>query len=89
MTSWQQQFIPNFAELAKSLYKFKRKIIKFVRAFVTQDSYEKLKQELMKAPLLAKPVEVKQLELFTDASSVGLGACWLRFEKESHVHHEL
>lgn len=63
MTNWYEQFIPNFADLVQTLYQIKRKRVKYVWISEAQKSYEKLKQELMKAPVLAIPVEDEKFEL--------------------------
>lgn len=74
MTSWYQHYIPNFAELAEPLYELKRKREKFVSISETQESYKKWKQELTRALVDPIPVEDVDIELFTDASLIGLGA---------------
>lgn len=41
---------------------------------VAKEAYEKLKNALMEAPMLAISNDNAQFEIYTDASAVGLGA---------------
>lgn len=74
MAAWYQQFIPSYADLAEPLYQFKRKQVNFVCTLAAQEAYAKLKHALTIALVLAIPKEYEQYELYTDTSTVGLGA---------------
>lgn len=74
MTSWYHKYIPNYADLAETLYLLKRKRMKLVWASAAQEAYEKLKNALTKVPVLGISKENEQFEIYTDANAVGLRA---------------
>lgn len=72
MTVWYQQLIPNYADLSEPLYELKGKRLKFVWISVAQETYEKLKNTLTEALVLAISKETVQIKMSTDTSAVGL-----------------
>ncbi|GFV74291.1 retrovirus-related Pol polyprotein from transposon opus [Trichonephila clavipes] len=73
MSQWYKKFIKNYADVCEPLYNLKRKLKKF---FVGQrhKAFNVVKAGIKKAPVLKLPYFKKPFELFTDASSKGVGA---------------
>ncbi|GFT17044.1 retrovirus-related Pol polyprotein from transposon 17.6 [Trichonephila clavipes] len=67
MTQWYGKFIKNYADLCEPLYQLKRK---FSWSEETQVAFESITE----APVPRLPDFIKPFELFTDASSIGIGA---------------
>ncbi|GFU99202.1 retrovirus-related Pol polyprotein from transposon 17.6 [Trichonephila clavipes] len=74
MTQWYQKFIKNYTDLYKSLYQLERKLRTFSWLEETQVAFEAIKRAITEAPVLKVPDFNKPFELFTDASSIGIGA---------------
>ncbi|CAC5419628.1 unnamed protein product [Mytilus coruscus] len=72
--SFPGKFILKYADKAKSLYKVTEKNQKFVWTDDCQQSFEKLKNTLISAPILAYPTREDLFILDIDASNVGMGA---------------
>ncbi|GFX67879.1 retrovirus-related Pol polyprotein from transposon opus [Trichonephila clavipes] len=71
MSQWYAIFIKNYADLCKPLYNLKRKLQKFCWSIEAQKAFNAAKA---KAQVLKLPDYKKTFELFTDASSIGVGA---------------
>ncbi|GFX14445.1 retrovirus-related Pol polyprotein from transposon 297 [Trichonephila clavipes] len=71
---WYAKFINNYADLCESLYNLKRKLKKFCWLIETQITFDAVKVAITKAPVLKLPDFKNPFELFTDASSIGVGA---------------
>ncbi|GFU09181.1 retrovirus-related Pol polyprotein from transposon 297 [Trichonephila clavipes] len=74
MSQWYAQFIKNYADLCEPLYKIKRKLKKFIWSIEAQKAFDAVKEAITKAPVLKFPDFKKPFELFTAASSIGVGA---------------
>ena len=74
LASYYRRFIPNFAKVAGPLHGLTKKDVAFVWSPHCQTAFEKLKQLLTSAPLLAFPQFDRQFLLERDASGLGLGA---------------
>ncbi|GFW23549.1 retrovirus-related Pol polyprotein from transposon 17.6 [Trichonephila clavipes] len=74
MTQWYQKFIKNYIDICEPLYQLKRKFKKFSWSEETQVTFEAIKQVITEAPVLKLPDFNTPFELFTDASSIGIGA---------------
>ncbi|GFX22780.1 retrovirus-related Pol polyprotein from transposon 297 [Trichonephila clavipes] len=74
MSQWYAEFIKNYADLCKPLYNLKRKFKKFLWSIEAHKAFFAIKAAITKAPVLKLPDIKKPFELFTDASSIGLGA---------------
>ena len=74
MAGWYHRFVPNFSRLAEPLNALKRKGAKFRWSAECQDAFEKLKDHLIRPPVLAHPNFNLPFVVYTDASEVGLGA---------------
>ncbi|GFV64337.1 retrovirus-related Pol polyprotein from transposon 297 [Trichonephila clavipes] len=74
MSGWYQKFTQNYADICEPLYRLKKKGAKFNWLTEAQDSFNKVKRALTKAPVLQLPYFQEQFNLFTDASGVEIGA---------------
>lgn len=73
MSSWYRRFIPHYATLASPLNKLLSKKQRWQWTNLQQDAFEKLRNCLTEAPVLARPNFDYPFELQTDASNIGLG----------------
>ncbi|GFU83896.1 retrovirus-related Pol polyprotein from transposon 297 [Trichonephila clavipes] len=71
---WYAKFIKNYADLCEPLYNLKRKIKKFILSIEAQKAFDVVKAAITKASVLKFSDFKKPFELFTDASSIGVGA---------------
>ena len=85
LMSYFRSFVPNFSTLAEHLNKLLRKNIKFEWNTFQEESFNKLKQCLLKPPVLKYPDFNKNFYVATDASSHGIGAALLQ-ESEGKLH---
>ena len=69
MVCYYNKFIKNFAEVSRPLYDLLVKNKKFVWGQDQQAAFEKLKQALISAPILAYPSSKGRYILDTDASN--------------------
>ncbi|GFX51044.1 retrovirus-related Pol polyprotein from transposon 297 [Trichonephila clavipes] len=74
MSQWYAKFIKNYADICESLYNLKRKLKIFICSIEAQKAFDAVKAAITKAPVLKFPDLKKPFELFTDASSIGVGA---------------
>ncbi|GFT38217.1 retrovirus-related Pol polyprotein from transposon 297 [Trichonephila clavipes] len=74
IAGWYQKFIPHYADICEPLYRLKKKGAKFNWSTEAQDAFNKVKRALTEAPVLHLPNFQEQFNLFTDASTVGIGA---------------
>ncbi|GFW08627.1 retrovirus-related Pol polyprotein from transposon opus [Trichonephila clavipes] len=66
--------IKNYADISESLYNLKRKLKRFIWSIEAQKAFDVVKAAITKASVLKFPDFKKSFELFTDASSIGVGA---------------
>ena len=71
---YYRQYLRDYATLAKPLTSLTRKETPWRWDHETQESFEKLKEGLITAPVLGYPDPTKRYILDTDASAVGVGA---------------
>jgi hypothetical protein len=71
--NYYRNFVPNFAIIARPLYKLIKKDQPFTWGEEQTKALELLKEKMMKAPILIHPDFQKAFVLFTDASYVGFG----------------
>ncbi|GFY29023.1 retrovirus-related Pol polyprotein from transposon opus [Trichonephila clavipes] len=74
MSQWYAKFIKNYVDLCEPLYNLQRKLKKFIWSIEAQKAFDAVKAAITKAPVLNLPNFKKPFELFTDASSIGVGA---------------
>ena len=72
--SYYRKYIPHFADIASPLTDLTRKGRKFIWGKDCQNAFEKLKQTLTSAPILAYPTRDDKFVLDTDASGTAIGA---------------
>ncbi|GFT92194.1 retrovirus-related Pol polyprotein from transposon 17.6 [Trichonephila clavipes] len=73
-SQWYSKFIKNYADLCELLYNFKKKFKKFCWSVEAQGAFDAVKTAITEVPVLKLPDFKKPYELFTDASSIGIGA---------------
>ena len=88
LASYYHRFIPGFAKLAHQLHSLAKKGVDFHWSVDCQRAFEKLKELLTQAPILAYPCfgEDKEFILETDASGEGLGAVLAQKQADGFVH---
>ena len=88
LASYYRRFIPGFAKLAHPLHFLTKKGVDFHWSVDCQRAFEKLKELLTQAPVLAYPCfgEDKEFILETDASGEGLGAVLAQKQADGCVH---
>jgi len=74
LASYYRRFIINFAKIASPLHKLFHKDQPYNWTSKQQAAFEELKKHLTTAPILTYPDFTKPFILFTDASTLGLGA---------------
>ena len=62
-----------FSVITSPLTNLLRKGVKFEWSDKCQNSFEQLKEMLVKAPVLMQPISRKEYTLYSDASGIGLG----------------
>ena len=72
--NYYRQFVKNFAEVAKPLYRLTSKGVKFTWEEENEDAFQLLKARLLQAPILAFPNFRHPFVIDTDASETALGA---------------
>ena len=73
MTSWYRRFIKDFAKIAEPLVRLTKKDQKFKWSNEQDEAFEKLKELVLGAPMLHRPVSGAEYFIHTDASETGLG----------------
>ena len=73
LAGYYRWFVKGFSVIASSLTKLFRKGVKFAWDDKCQSSFEKLKQILVKAPVLTQLTLGREYALHSDASKIGLG----------------
>ncbi|GFU91109.1 retrovirus-related Pol polyprotein from transposon 297 [Trichonephila clavipes] len=74
MSQWYAKFIKTYVDICEPLYNLKRKLKRFIWSIRAQKAFDAVKANITKAPVLKFPYFKKPFELFTDASSIGVGA---------------
>ena len=74
LASYYRRFVPSFARIARPLHHLTKKDAEFVWTGECEEAFQRLKQLLITAPVLAYPDFTKPFKLETDASAEGLGA---------------
>lgn len=74
LCSYYRRFVPNFADVARSLHRLTEKTQPFNWAKEHEDAFVQLKKKLCSSPILAYPRAGDLFILDTDASNTGIGA---------------
>ena len=74
MCSWFRKFVRDFAKIMDPLVKLTKKDVKFIWGHDQETAFQRIKQLLIEAPLLHRPVPGCEYTLHTDASDTGLGS---------------
>ena len=82
LAGYYRRHIRGFAEIARPLHELTRKEQPFVWGERQQEAFEKLKESLVSAEILASPVEGGRYLLDTDASGQALGAVLQQQQKD-------
>jgi hypothetical protein len=81
MTNYHQKFIWNYSTIARPLHKL-TKDVPFVWTDSCQGAFEKLRQALMEAPVLALPSDEGKFQLEMDASDVATRAVLYQMQSD-------
>lgn len=84
--SYFRRFVAGFSRIAHPLTELLKKDAKFVFSPECEIAFEKLKSELMKAPILAIYQPDRETELHTDASSHGFAGVLMQKQKDNKFH---
>lgn len=74
LATYYSKFVPNFANIMDPVRQLMKKDAPFTWTEDCQKSFELIKEALTNPPILAYPDGNENLELYTDASIIGLGA---------------
>ncbi|GFT72303.1 retrovirus-related Pol polyprotein from transposon 17.6 [Trichonephila clavipes] len=74
LCTYYREFVKNFSTIARPLHKLTEAKQKFIWTFDCNNAFNKLKDALTSAPILAYPEIGKQFILDTDASHKSIGA---------------
>ena len=84
MFNYSSSFIPNYSTITAPLRRLTKENVKFVWGDEQENAYDTLIKHLASNPTLAYFDINKELEIFVDASPVGLGAIMTHPEGEEH-----
>jgi hypothetical protein len=73
LAGYYRRFIPDFSRIAKPMTELLKKGVKFVWSEACDKDFQKLRELLTSAPVLAQPGNSKPYEVYCDASGTGLG----------------
>jgi hypothetical protein len=74
LASYYRRFMKDFSKIAKPMYQLTKQDEKFEWGSEQEKAFNKLKQLLIQAPVVAYPDFTKPFILYTDGSHTGLGA---------------
>ncbi|GJQ91799.1 putative reverse transcriptase domain-containing protein [Tanacetum coccineum] len=81
LASYYRRFIEGFSKIAKSMTKLTQKGVKFDWGDKQEAAFQRIKQKLCSAPILALPEGSEDFVVYCDASIQGLGAVLMQREK--------
>ena len=81
LAGYYRRFIHDFSKISVSLTKLTRKGVKYVWSDQCEQSFKKLKERLISAPILTLPTSGKEFIIYSDASLHGLGCVLMQEEK--------
>ena len=84
--SYYRKFIKDFSRIAKPMTQLLKKGISYIWTEKQQIAFDRLREMLIKAPILSYPDFDKPFVIYTDASGIGLGAVLSQIkDKKEHV----
>jgi hypothetical protein len=84
--NFYRRFVQNFSSLAKPLTALTRKDLKWKWGEEEQQSFDAIKKEITKDPVLVHPNPNKPYFLETDASGVAMGAILSQRQADGYLH---
>ncbi|GJX74099.1 putative reverse transcriptase domain-containing protein [Tanacetum coccineum] len=81
LAGYYRRFIEGFSKIAKSMTKLTQKGVKFDWGDKQEATFQRIKQKLCSAPILALPEGSEDFVVYCDASIQGLGAVLMQREK--------
>jgi hypothetical protein len=84
--SYYRKFIKDFSKIAKPMLLLLKKDAPFNWNEKQQNAFERLKEMLVKAPILSYPDFNKSFIIYTDASGIGLGAVLSQIKEDEKEH---
>ena len=84
MVNYYSRFVPKLAEIAHPLHQVTKKNAKFNWTEQCQTAFNKLKEKLASAPIMAYPTRTEKFILDTDASDLGYGAVLSQMQRQSN-----
>jgi hypothetical protein len=81
LAGYYRRFILDFSRIAKPMTELLKKGIKFVWSEACNKAFQKLRELLTSAPVLAQPDNSKPYEVYCDASDTGLGRVLMQQNK--------
>jgi hypothetical protein len=73
LAGYYHRFIPDFSKMAKPMIELMKKGVKFLWDDDCEKAFHTLRAHLTTAPVLAQPNNIKQFDVYYDASGTGLG----------------
>lgn len=86
LCSYFRRFIPSFSVIARPLTDLTKNKVIFEFNEPRIEAFKKLKEDLVKAPVLAVYSPDKETELHCDASKIGFGAVILQKQSDKKLH---
>ena len=84
--SYYRKFIKDFSRIAKPMLTLLKKDAPFIWGEKQQNAFDRLKEMLIKAPILSYPDFDKPFIIYTDASGIGLGAVLSQIKDDEKEH---
>ena len=84
--SYYRKFIKDFSRIAKPMLTLLKKDAPFSWTEKQQNAFDRLKEMLVKAPILGYPDFEKPFIIYTDASGIGLGAVLSQVKEDGKEH---
>jgi hypothetical protein len=88
LAGYYRRFIPDFSRIAKPMTELLKKGVKFVWSEACDKAFQKLRELLASAPVLAQPDNSKPYEVYCDASGAGLGCVLMQENRLFPMPHE-
>ena len=87
LVNYYRKFIPNMAEIALPLTQLTKKHVRYEWTTECQESFDRLKQCLITAPVLSYPSPNRKFLVYCDASNHSIGAILAQRNEEDTAEH--